>query len=702
MRKNILILLFYAILPLYVLSGNVMILQADTTNTDTISRTVNMKELVVEASRITQKAGGYTINLIGSDAAKGKKDMNDLLETLPGLTEESGALKILGRTPAAIYVNGTKIGNAEILKNIPPEQVASVSVDWNAGPDEYSNKNGVIRIKLKKDLGFWALLNGNFDYGSKGYDGTSIIPFFSFSTKRMTIYNNATFSNRMRFGDYEETTFNNIGNTQNVSTYGSKSWMKSFNDWLSLSYDIADGHTLALSGLVYYHDDPARRDASNSENAEMPETTSYDMPSYQLNAQAVAIYEWEIDSLGSNLNISADYLRTKQGEELSIKDTYSDGYTSIRNSASRQTTDMLRFRPIWKQAINGKDALTSGVDMRYIELNGHNSSSMNDIKERMKNLSAAFFVSYSHKFNDEIGFDAGIRVQYDDMRTSTNGLQNDYSKWSICPGVRMMFIFDKRHGHSFYMQYSHTADEMPYSVISTYHRYDEANHYTTGNPAIKPSNYENVNLILTLFNKLTLSASYYYTRNGIYFANEVDPDNKNILCSIARNGNHEHDFNLNVEFNHELTKWWTLKAYGRFSLYYGYTPDWDVKGQTSWFVSLNNNFRFGRTWGAGIYAYLDPRQNNKDQIWHTVWEARCNVYKTLLDDKLMISLEAKPYRRERCISTINKFYRSESENKTKGEYINLTIRYTFGGKNLKQRKRANATQKYTTIERPTI
>lgn len=64
-----------------------------------------------------------------------------------------------------MYIDGVKASDTEMLKNLPPESVASVSVDWHAGREETAGtRGGVIRIKTKKVSGTAGTLNLTAEY----------------------------------------------------------------------------------------------------------------------------------------------------------------------------------------------------------------------------------------------------------------------------------------------------------------------------------------------------------------------------------------------------------------------------------------------------------------------------------------------------------------------------------------------------------
>lgn len=699
------------LLIIYALSEWPEACKADTTKndsimTDSIERELSLNEFFVKAERIRKKNGGYSISLAGSDMSKGK-DMNGLLAQLPGITLEEGSIMVQGQAPAAVYVDGIKT-DMDILKSLPAERIANVEINWNAGRNEMTGiRGGVIRIRTKKEFGMAGTLNGSIHYLPEyGYSGETVSLFTSVGTKRMTVYNNAMFYHKKRNGDYEETRTLKNNDTNTFTEEKMRGWPRFFQNWLNISYDISKEHKLGLSGLLVYDDEKEHTNATTySNNLQEKILTTHTNPSYSINAQTVALYNWNIDSIGSGLTVTADYLKRNTSQHLVTK-TENGQSLDTKKSSTKQETDMLRISPIWKKVMNNGNEMTSGIDFRHIWLRDISTNSISTTHSRMRSYTPAVFVSYSGKINKTLNYEAGVRVQYDNMsvkiadntqaRTQT---VNDYTKWSINPSFSLDYDLNPDKGHSIYLNYEHYVDELPYDAISSFKRYDEADHYTVGNPGIKPMIGNTASLTFTMFNKFSIFVRYYYDKDAIYYTNDVDPDDNKVLRSMPRNAKYESGFTIGMEQRIKPTRWWTLKTTERFILYSGNTPDWKVSGQTHWIFSMDSEFKFGKSTGGNIYAYAEPAFHTQDQIWKTVIDVTCNVYKTFFKDRLIMALDIKPYRIGRKTITENRHYYSARRNTTEEEYLKFTVRLNFSKGKIKNRKTARSTQEYNKINR---
>lgn len=680
----------------------------DSALTDSVKWKLTLNEVIIKSERIMRKSDGYVVNLIGSEMTKGK-DMYHLLTSLPGMTLEEGVIKIHGQAPAAVYLNGTP-SSIDIIKTLPPDRIASIEINWDAGSQERTGAHGgIIRIKTKRELGINGTINGTVQWLRENNGNMeSINPFISLGTKRLTIYNSLTMYNSDINGRYTE---KRTMADSHTSLINEKTNMrgKMVQDWLNLSYDLAQAHQLSLSGMLNYYDGTDNNITATTSNIDGSRNSDYQTPVHLLLSQAIAMYNWNIDSLGSYFRVTADYLRRNNNQKQTITSKAVGQETNVSVTSTRQTADMIRIKPMWYKEIRDYGQLSAGLDLRYIHYDNANIGPLIRVNTKMTAYTPAAYATYYGRIGNSLSYSFGLRFQYDDMTVRLNDDTNNnertvntYKKYSLTPSLSVNYDICKKCGHSLYFTYSHYVGEMPYDAISTFRKYDEANHYTIGNQNINPKSEHYAGITLTMFRNYSLDVSYSYYKNIIYYTNDVDPDNHNILRSMAKNTNNGSFFSIGFEQKITPLQWWTLKANERFSLYSGLTPDWEYSNQPHWTFLINNDFKFGKSWGGNLYSYIDPSCNVQDQWWNTVIDITCNIYKTFFNDKLTVSLDAKPYRKGREKKTYNTFYRSVRTNKTKEEYIGLTITYSFNAGKVKNRRAAQSIQNYNTISRPSM
>lgn len=134
--------------------SNINAQNADSLSTDTIFKDISLQELVVKASRIKEKANGFTMNIIDKKMVRGKS-VSQMMGFLPNIsTDSNGRISIYNQSPSAIYIDGVRLMSLQELKNIPAERIRKIDVDYfNNGSESATSNGGIINIWLKHEKG---------------------------------------------------------------------------------------------------------------------------------------------------------------------------------------------------------------------------------------------------------------------------------------------------------------------------------------------------------------------------------------------------------------------------------------------------------------------------------------------------------------------------------------------------------------------
>lgn len=132
---------------------------------------------------------------------------------------------------------------------------------------------------------------------------------------------------------------------------------------------------------------------------------------------------------------------------------------------------------------------------------------INKIRQSAIGHEAAAFASYDGVAG-RLSYNANMRVQYNSMNVTTNGLEDNRGYWSLCPSAVLKYYLDKKQKHSIALTYNRNVYGIPYAGVSTYRVYDGANHYSMGNPDIDIPASQWINMEITLFKSLHLNFSY--------------------------------------------------------------------------------------------------------------------------------------------------------------------------------------------------
>lgn len=103
---------------------------ASTLSTDTIFKDISLQELVVKASRIKEKANGFTMNVIDKKMVRGKS-VSQMMGFLPNIsTDSNGRISIYNQSPSAIYIDGVRLMSLQELEKMAGNMTISAQ-RWN-------------------------------------------------------------------------------------------------------------------------------------------------------------------------------------------------------------------------------------------------------------------------------------------------------------------------------------------------------------------------------------------------------------------------------------------------------------------------------------------------------------------------------------------------------------------------------------------
>ncbi|MDR0983070.1 MAG: outer membrane beta-barrel protein [Culturomica sp.] len=658
-----------------------------------------LDEVVVMGKRIEHKANGYSINLKNDKIGEGKQ-APELLSFLPGVNlDENNAIKILSKSPYAIYLNNVEISENE-LKAIPASQIESVDVDYMAGMKESANaKGGIIRIKLKKEIdgGYSGHLRGSVsDNFYSGYNGGAVDNSFSARYGKLSIYNSILYDRSKLYSDYQNDHFFKDRHEYIYSYEEYRNWSNSFYDRLNLTYDISDKHSLGVSGLYYTNKQKPHTNTSY-EKQDTEQSSSLYSPNRNDMYQAVLNYTWDMNKEGRKLDFTADYLRNNV--KLDQEQTSTE-ISEEETSHTSQHTDMFRMKPVFTTPL-AKGELSIGGDMQYIRYRDELTNAMEPQgrNTKMDGYQPALFAGYSGAASEKLYYELGLRFQGSIMDVKTEGVNNNNEDWGLCPTVSLMYMINPEKGHLVNLQYNRSLEYLPYSVISTYKNYSSPQSYTVGNPNLTPPTNNTVTAILNLFNQLTLSAYYSYDSNPIYYATEVDAENSDVSYTIPRNGKSQSFTLFSLEWRTNPFKWWQAKASAYYRLQSLNTGIYNYNNQSSYTLSLNNNFKFSG-FGGTLNMLYDPAMTYLNESWKYVFNVSGSAYKTLVKKKLELRANFTLYRHERTITTDTPVYTLRANNQTKSEYAKLSLIWFFnGGKNVQAKEGAQSIQEYQVYEK---
>ena len=116
---------------------------------------------------------------------------------------------------------------------------------------------------------------------------------------------------------------------------------------------------------------------------------------------------------------------------------------------------------------------------------------------------------------------------------------------------------------------------------------------------------------------------------------------------------------------------------------------------------MNNNFRFQHGWGGMLNFFCEPTFTSYDWTFHTVWELWGEIYKSLCQDKLQLTLSFTALGDRRRVDRQTNGITVTYNYTTPVQSIGISVRWKFsGGKSNNFNVIKNGSQYYNEIVAP--
>ena len=287
----------------------------------------------------------------------------DALSRVPSLeTQRDGAVKVLGRGDAEVYINGRKVQDVSELSRLRSDQIQHVDVIQNPGARYAASTKAVVRITLKKaqgdGLSFLDNLTGMYQYGHTITNNLDV----NYRTGGLDI--TASFW-AGRYGHakmlQENHMFYYVGPDHVESVLKQEGWniWKGLSPQLQINYMFDDNHSM---GAFYKYDRHPGADFRDQfitdcyQNGEFTEHSESDVQQHDRFRKHIfnAYYNGKVGLLGIDLNVDGLFDRTETPGSTS-EVTVLDGVTVNRfiesNTKSANNfwaSKLILSYPVWQ------------------------------------------------------------------------------------------------------------------------------------------------------------------------------------------------------------------------------------------------------------------------------------------------------------------------------------------------------------------
>ena len=482
--------------------------------------------------------------------------LSDALAKIPSLeAERDGAVKVIGRGDAEVYINGRRVQDMKELSRLRSDQIQHVDVVQNPGARYKAAVKAVVRITLKKAQGegfsFQDSAEGMYQYGLSATNNLDV----NYRTGGLDITASfwaGSYGHSKSFQDNTLTYYVGKDKIEGVSSQESKNTWKGWSPQLQVNYMVNENHSF---GAYYKYDrHPSGKFNSlfltdNYENSIFTEHSESDITQEEEFKKHIfnAYYNGRIGKLSVDLNIDGLFDDT-QSRGNTKEQTTEAGDSPTRRSIESNTlssnnfwaTKLILGYPVWKGnlSLGGEYSYNHRTDA--YDFTATDAVPVKSTDTEINERSSAAFLEYGRQFG-KVFAQLGLRYEH---------LKNDYFNFGkqedeVCRNYGDWFptaVISAPVGKvQLSLSYRRDIERPPYANLSSSTIYINRYTYQSGNPYLQPT-YTHSLVLNAAYKWANLTLSYGRIKDAITMSTEPYPGSTNPLVSLVRPINSQEDY----------------------------------------------------------------------------------------------------------------------------------------------------------------
>ena len=480
----------------------------------------------------------------------------DALSHVPSLeAERDGAVKVLGRGEAEVYINGRKVQDMSELSRLRSDQIQHIDVIQNPGARYAASTKAVVRITLKKAQGDGFSFQDNvmalYQYGHTITNNVDL----NYRTGGLDV--TASFWSG-RYGHVKMLQENNLfyfvgpDRVENHVTQEGKNIWKGLSPQLQVNYVVNENHSF---GAFYKYDRHPSTDFHDQfftdcyENGVFTEHSVSDIRQNDRFHKHIfnAYYNGKVGLLGLDLNVDGLFDNTETPgstvEESSIEGDIIN--RSIESNTSSHNnfwaSKLILSYPVWQGnlSVGGEYSHNRRTDAYSYSATASVPVKATDTKINESSTSA--FVEYGRRFG-MVFTQVGLRYEH---------LTNDYFNFGeredeVCRDYGDLFptaVISAPVGKvQLSLSYRRDIQRPNYSNLTSSTIYINRYTYQSGNPYLKPT-YTHSLVFNAAYQWMNLTLNYARIKDSETMSTEPFPGSEDPLISLVRPINSAEDYN---------------------------------------------------------------------------------------------------------------------------------------------------------------
>ena len=485
--------------------------------------------------------------------------VSDALARIPSLeAERDGAVKVIGRGDAEVYINGRRVQDAKELSRLRSDQIQHVDVVQNPGARYAASTKAVVRITLKKAQGegisfqdnagamyqYGHTLTNNLDvnYRTGGLDITASLWAGHYGHAKSLQENTLTY-------------YAGPDKIEGVSWQESKNIWKGWSPQLQVNYMLNENHSF---GAYYKYDRHPNGNynclyyTDNFENGNYVERSESNITQEDQFRKHIfnAYYNGRIGQLSIDLNIDGLFDDTETPG--STTETTAVPSVAVQQQTERSISSntlssnnfwaskLILGYPVWKGnlSVGGEYSYNHRTDA--YDFHATDAVPVKTTDTEINERSSAVFAEYGRQFG-RVFAQVGLRYEhltndYYNFGQKEDEVCRDYGDWF--PTAVISAPIGKV---QLSLSYRRDIERPPYANLTSSTVYINRYTYQSGNPYLLPT-YTHSLVLNTAYKWMNLTLNYGRIKDAITMSTEPYPGSADPLISLVRPSNSQKDY----------------------------------------------------------------------------------------------------------------------------------------------------------------
>lgn len=667
-----------------------------------------LSEVVISSSNrvLERKSDRYVMNVDKSVTGVGG-DAFLLLGKIPGIKTSSKQIGLVGKSDITVTIDNKilQLSGEDLisfLKTIPSGDIAKVEVITSPSAGyEAQGSSGIVNLVMKKSIKEGYNVTVNLAYKQYKYANFNENASLSFNKGKWSLNGNFSFASGTALEKHGIDTY-----------YADQTWYlngescdktTNFNSNLDLQYQLSAKTKINVSFF---------RTNKKSDKKTAYQTSIFDLNNeldsitnsiseldkkYVQSAAALQL-KHDFNQAGKSLITGIDWLgRTEDKNQFLLTQNYfgpdavQPGSTAKTQSTNKSDLNVFTVNTELKLPLNGYE-LSVGGKLSFISLNTDSKIFNDYVFDKVqspvsvyKENRQAVFSDFKKSF-DQWKFQLGLRVEY----TQTNGKSETVDKTSFKRDYFQLFPslalgYNLSEDHNFDLTYGRRINRPAFRLLDPFRAYTTAYDYWEGNPFLKPSVTNNLDLTHTFHNSFTTSVSYSVTKDNFEQIAVFQPDN--VVAHQALNYMDSRMYQLMFTKSVKTTKWLetNLQLQGYHKEYTTKISSVEDNKITGWYFMMTNQVQLNKakTISAEVAFRYQSSTIDLESTYQRQYNLDLGFRALLLKKKVSLGLNISDLLQsnyERFTTKVNTI-RQDFYNYWEPRSLRVSLQYKFGQKN---------------------